>query len=232
MKTRLIPLLALSLLLTLGAYGQPAGPGGPPTDNPQQPGTNPTEPPMAPPTEPEVPEVPETPEPTPPGETVPGIPEEVLTLRDDLQQMHQNLDQSRREAILALGDNPSDEAVRTALETWRSENAADLEDLEGMAESYRNALRESRPDRPEGPPSESVANRRQAARANIASMRSERAALGDQLGNPDLSPGEREALVQEFRDSQRALAAERSNLERQSRADEAGAGPGERRPGG
>ncbi|MFO7724096.1 MAG: hypothetical protein R6V45_00990, partial [Oceanipulchritudo sp.] len=108
----------------------------------------------------------------------------------------------------------------------------DLEALEGMAESYRNAIRENRPDRPEAPESADVANRREAARANTASMRNERAALGDQLGNPDLSPGEREALVKEFRDNQRALAAERRDLKRQERAEQADIQTGERRPGG
>ena len=209
MKSILIPLLALSLL-TLGAYGQPAGPGGPPSDLPKQPETNPTTPPEGP---------------------VPRIPEEVLELRAEVQNLHQNLARSRREALLALGEDPSEEAVRNTLEAWRSENAADLVALDEMAESFRNALRENRPDRADVPENAAAAKRREASRANIADVRNERAALGSQLGNPDLSPAEREELVQEFRDNQRALAAERRHLERQERAEQVNTEAGERRPG-
>lgn len=160
-----------------------------------------------------------------------GPPEEVLAMRDELVSQRQALAESRREAILALGENPTDEQVRDAIEAWRAENADALEDVEGLAQQLRDSFRANRPGQAGPPDNPGLSQRRAEFRENAQAIRQNRQALRTQLRDPELGPDERKAIVEQFRDEQRTIMQERKELRRQERLDQDVEG-GDSRPGG
>ena len=160
-----------------------------------------------------------------------GPSEEVLALRDELVGQRQALAESRREAILALGEDPTDEQVRAAIDDWRAENAAALEDVEGLAQQLRDSFRANRPGQAGPPDNPGLSERRAAFRENAQAIRQNRQTLRNRLRDPDLGSGERQAIVEQFRAEQRTIMQERKELRRQERLDQGGKG-GDFRPGG
>lgn len=159
------------------------------------------------------------------------VPEEIQVLRDELHEKRQSLAESRRDAILALGEDPTDEAVRDAIEAWREANADAIAEVRDLAVELRDWFRENRPGRPGPAITPGMAQRRADFRANVREMRQNRRDFGKQMANPDLSEEERQEIIATFREEQRQLIEERKELKRKERADQGGAG-GDRRPGG
>jgi len=159
------------------------------------------------------------------------IPEVVLTMREELKDARLALAESRREAILALGEDPTDEAVREAIAAWREANADALADVQSLAMELRDWFRDNRPQRPVRPHSPAMVQRRAEFRDNVAEMRQNRRELAQKMGDPELTPEARREIMQQFREEQRALLQERKALKRQERIDQGG-GSGDRRPGG
>lgn len=159
------------------------------------------------------------------------IPEEILTKREELRNRRQALAESRRQVILNLGDDPTDEAVRSAMEAWRTENADELAAVQALATEIRDWFRENRPMRPHAFDTPRMLARRAAFRDNVQTMRQNRRELRNQMSNPDLTEEQRRELIQAFREEQRDLMRERQMLKRQERLDQGGVG-GDRRPGG
>jgi hypothetical protein len=159
------------------------------------------------------------------------IPEEILADREELKERRIALAESRRAVILALGEDPTDEAVREALETWRTENAAEIEAVQELAKSIRDWFRENRPARHERVVTPRMVQRRMAFRENTQALHQNRQQLRVQMQDPTLTPEERHALMQQFRQEQKDLMQERKQLKRQERIDQ-GEGGGDRRPGG
>jgi hypothetical protein len=159
------------------------------------------------------------------------IPEVILALREELKDSRIALAESRRDAILALGENPTDEAVREAIDAWREANVDALADAQALAMELRDWFRENRPERPVRPNTPGMAQRRAEFRDNVAAMRQNRRELAGQMANPELTPEQRQELIQAFREDQRELLQERKALKRQERIDQGGVG-GDRRPGG
>ncbi len=167
-----------------------------------------------------------------PGDTNrPAIPEETIQARDELKTRRDALADSRREAILALGESPTDEAVRAAIEAWRTANADEIASVEAMAAELRDSFRGMRPDRP-GPHTDAgMVARREGFKENAEALRQNRQELRQQMQDPSLTPEERRTLMQQFRDEQKEVLQARRELLRQKRNAQAGAG-GDRRPGG
>jgi DNA repair exonuclease SbcCD ATPase subunit len=159
------------------------------------------------------------------------VPEEIVALREELQTQRQALAESRQSEIAALGENPTDEEVRAAIEAWRLANADAIAEAQGLAEQLREWFRENRPDRPGAAFTPGMALRRAAFRENVREMRQNRMQLRNQLQNPDLSDPERQQIMATFREQQRELMQERKSLKRQQRISQGGVG-GDRRPGG
>jgi hypothetical protein len=166
-----------------------------------------------------------------PDRPVIDIPEDILADREALKDRRIALAESRREAILALGEDPTDEAVREAIEAWRTENAAEIEAVRALAKSIRDWFRENRPGRDGRIMTPRMLQRRLAFRENVAEMRQNRMQLREQMQDPTLTEQERKALMQNFRQQQRELMSERKQLKREERINQ-GEGGGDRRPGG
>ncbi len=161
-----------------------------------------------------------------------GPPEEVLAMRDELVSQRQALAESRREAILALGEDPTDEEVREAVEQWRTENADVLEDVEGLGKQLRDSFRANRPEGAGPPDNPGLSERRADFRENVQALRNNRQELRNELQNPDLGPEDRKAIVEQFREEQRTIMQERKDLRRQERREQGGEGGDSGRPGG
>jgi hypothetical protein len=161
----------------------------------------------------------------------PEISEEALQAREELKTRRDALADSRRAAILALGESPTDEAVRAAIEAWRTENADEIASVEALAAEIRQTFRGMRPERPGPRMDEGMMARREGFRENARELRQNRQALREQLQDPALTPEERRTLMQQFRDEQQEVLQARRELLREKRAAQAGAG-GDRRPGG
>lgn len=159
------------------------------------------------------------------------IPEAILADREELKDRRVALAESRRAAILALGEDPTDEAVREALEAWRTDNAGEIEAVRELAQSVRDWFRENRPGRHERVVTPRMAQRRMDFRDNLQAMHQNRQQLRTQMQDPTLTPDERHAIMQQFRQEQKDLMQERKQLKRQERIDQ-GEGGGDRRPGG
>lgn len=159
------------------------------------------------------------------------IPEDILADREELKDRRLALAESRRDAILALGEDPTDEAVREALEAWRTANADEIEAVRELAQSIRDWFRENRPGRHERKVTPDMARRRMEFRDNLQAMHENRKDLRIQMQDPTLTPEERHAIMQQFRQEQKDLMQERKQLKRQERIDQ-GEGGGDRRPGG
>ena len=159
------------------------------------------------------------------------IPEEIIADREELKDRRIALAESRREAILALGEDPTDEAVREAIETWRTENADEVEAVRELAKGIRQWFKENRPGRDGRIMTPRMLQRRLAFRDNVREMRENRRELREQMQDPDLTDEERKDLMQEFRQKQRELMRERKQLKREERLNQ-GEGGGDRRPGG
>lgn len=159
------------------------------------------------------------------------IPEEILALRTELRERRVALAQSRREAILTLGEDPTDEEIRAAIEAWRTENADEIAAVRALSQEIRDWFRENRPHRQGAFDTPRMEQRRGEFRENVRAMHASRQELRNQLGNPDLTEEERHHLIQNFREQQRELMRERQMLKRQERIDQGGVG-GDRRPGG
>lgn len=159
------------------------------------------------------------------------VPDEIIAQRDQVRERRMALAQSRREAILALGENPTDEAVREAIEAWREQNAAEIEAVQALALQVRNWFRENRPNRPGAFETPRMTQRRTEFRESIRTLHQNRQQLRTQMRDPSLTDEERQQLMQAFREEQRDLMRERQMLKRQERLDQGGAG-GDRRPGG
>ncbi|NDV62039.1 hypothetical protein G0Q06_06235 [Puniceicoccales bacterium CK1056] len=166
-----------------------------------------------------------------PDRPVIDIPEDILADREALKARRIALAESRREAILALGENPTDEAVREAIEAWRAENADEIEAVRVLAKSLRDWFRENRPGRDGRVMTPRMLQRRLAFRDNVKEMRTNRLELREQMQDPALTDEERKALMQEFRQEQGKLMRERKQLKREERIQQ-GEGGGDRRPGG
>lgn len=161
----------------------------------------------------------------------PEISEETLQAREALKSRREALADSRREAILGLGENPTDEAVRAAIEAWRTANADEIAAVEALAAELRDSFRGMRPDRPGMHQDAGMMARREGFKENAEAMRQNRQELRQQMQDPNLTPEERRALMQQFRDEQKDVLQARRELLRQKRTAESGAG-GDRRPGG
>mgnify|MGYP006301386907 CR=1 FL=1 len=159
------------------------------------------------------------------------IPEDIIAQREDLNEQRRALAESRRDAILALGEDPTDEEVQDAIDQWRADNAEAIADVEVLAAELRDWFRSNRPGRVNAPDSPRMSQRAAAFRENAQAIRQNRQQLRNQLQNPDLTPEARRELMQQFRQEQRTILQERQELKRQERIDQAGAG-GDRRPGG
>lgn len=163
--------------------------------------------------------------------TPPEISDEALQAREELKTRRQALADSRRATILALGENPTDEAVRAAIEAWRTENADEISAVEALAAEIRDVFRGMRPDRAGPQMDAGMAARREGFRENARALKENRKALREQMQDPNLTPGERRTLLQQFREDQKEILQARREMLREKRAAEAGAG-GDRRPGG
>jgi post-segregation antitoxin (ccd killing protein) len=159
------------------------------------------------------------------------VPEEIVALREQLHAQRQVLAESRQQVIAGLGENPTDEEVRAAIEAWRETNADAIAEAQNLAEQLREWFRANRPDRPGAAFSPGMALRREAFRNNIREMQQNRMQLRTQLQNPDLTDPERQQIMATFREQQRELMQERKSLKRQQRISQGGVG-GDRRPGG
>jgi hypothetical protein len=159
------------------------------------------------------------------------VPDDIVALREQLQAQRQVLAQSRQQVIANLGENPTDEEVRAAIEAWRETNATAIADAQDLANQLREWFRANRPDRPGAAFTPGMALRRAAFRNNIQEMRQNRMQLRNQLQNPDLTDPERQQIMATFREQQRELMQERKSLKRQQRISQGGEG-GDRRPGG
>jgi hypothetical protein len=159
------------------------------------------------------------------------VPEEILALREELKVQRQALAESRREVMAGLGEDPTDEEVREALEGWREANADAIEEAKGLSDELREWFRANRPDRPGAAITPRMALRRAAFRENVREMRQNRIALRNELQNPDLTEEERQEIMATFREQQRELMRERKALKRKQRINQGGVG-GDRRPGG
>jgi hypothetical protein len=159
------------------------------------------------------------------------VPEEIVALREELQTQRQELADSRQTAIAALGADPTDEAVRAAIEGWRGANEDAIAEAQGLAEELRQWFRDNRPERPGAAFTPGMALRREAFRNNIREMQQNRMQLRNQLQKPDLSDTDRQQIMANFREQQRELMQERKSLKRQQRISQGGVG-GDRRPGG
>lgn len=159
------------------------------------------------------------------------IPEEVIADREELKDRRIALAESRREAILALGEDPTDEAVREAIEAWRAENADEIEAVRALAQSVRDWFRENRPGREGRVMTPRMLQRRLAFKENVKEMHQNRLQLREQMQDPTLTEQERKAIMQNFREQQRELMRERKQLKREERLNQ-GEGGGDRRPGG
>ena len=158
------------------------------------------------------------------------IPEDILADREALRERRQALAESRREAILALGEDPTDEEVREAIEAWRTENADEIAAVRELAKSLRDWFRENRPQRGDRVMTPRMLQRRLAFRENIREMHQNRMELREQMQNAETAE-ERHALMQAFRQQQRELMRDRKQLKREERLNQ-GEGGGDRRPGG
>lgn len=161
----------------------------------------------------------------------PEIPAETLQAREALKARRDALADSRREAIVALGENPTDEAVRAAIEAWRTANADEIAAIEALAAELRDGFRDMRPERPGMNRDAGMIARHEGFKQNAEALRQNRQELRQQMQDPSLTPEERRALMQQFRDEQKEVLQARRELLRQKRAAESGAG-GDRRPGG
>lgn len=159
------------------------------------------------------------------------IPDEIILKREDLHMKRTALAESRREAILALGENPTDEEVRAAVEAWREDNAEAIAETQALAMELREWFRESRPHREPPVITPGMRHRKQEFRRLTHEVRENRRDLRQDLRNPDLTEEERLELIQVFREEQRELMRERKQLLRQQRLNQGGVG-GDRRPGG
>jgi len=166
-----------------------------------------------------------------PDRPVIDIPDDILADREALKDRRIALAESRREAILALGEDPTDEAVREAIEAWRADNADEIEAVRVLAKSLRDWFRENRPGRDGRVMTPRMVQRRLAFRDNVKEMRQNRLQLREQMQDPALTDEERKTLMQEFRQQQRELMRERKQLKREERIQQ-GEGGGDRRPGG
>lgn len=158
------------------------------------------------------------------------IPEDILADREALRERRQALAESRRDAILALGEDPTDEEVREAIEAWRTENADEIAAVRELAKSLRDWFRENRPPRGDRVMTPRMLQRRLAFRENIREMHQNRMELREQMQNAETAE-ERHALMQAFRQQQRELMRDRKQLKREERLNQ-GEGGGDRRPGG
>jgi hypothetical protein len=159
------------------------------------------------------------------------IPEDIIAQREDLNDQRRALADSRRDAILALGEDPTDEEVQAAIDQWRADNADVIADVEALAADLRDWFRSNRPGRVNAPDTPRMSQRAAAFRENAQAIRQNRQQLRNQLQDPDLTPEARRELMQQFRQEQRTILRERQELKRQERIGQAGAG-GDRRPGG
>jgi hypothetical protein len=166
-----------------------------------------------------------------PDRPVLDIPDYIIADREALRERRTDLAESRREAILALGENPTDEAVREAIETWRTENAEEIAAVQELSKSIRDWFRENRPDRGDRVMTPRMLQRRLAFKENIQEMQQNRQRLRQQMQDPALTAEERQALMQAFRQQQRDLMQEHKQLKREERIQQ-GEGGGDRRPGG
>lgn len=166
-----------------------------------------------------------------PGGPPMDIPEDILDMRADLRDQRQALADSRRVALAAIGENPTDEDVRAAIEAWRAANADAIAEVQALADELRTWFQDNRPERPGRAFTPGMAERRADFRANLASMKENRMAFSEKMRDPNLDPEMRHALIQEFREQNRELMQERKALMRQQRIDQGGVG-GDRRPGG
>lgn len=165
-----------------------------------------------------------------------AVPQDVRDQRQELNNLRRDLNQSRSEAIAALGEDATDEEVQAAIEDWEADNAEQIEDMEALADELKTWFRENRParggrDSAMGPQRrQEMQQRRQEFKQNLDTMRQERKALRDEISGSDLTPEERQAKIQEFRDDQRQLMEERKQLKREQRRSGGDTG-GDRRPG-
>jgi len=150
------------------------------------------------------------------------IPEEIQAKRLQLREMHQNLAQSRRQAILALED-PTDEEIRATVEAWKAENAEAIAATKALSEEIRNWFRENRPHRPPPEVTREMTRRRARFKENSTEIRQ----IRHQMEGLDSESGEYAQLQEQLR----SLLHERKQLMRNKRTGEGGVG-GDRRPGG
>lgn len=160
-----------------------------------------------------------------------GMPEELLVVRTSLREQRLALAESRREVVQDLGENPTPEAVKEAVEKWRADHAEEIAEVQDLGAQLGDWFRENRPERPETPFTPEIAQQRTAMRENSAALREKGQAFAASMANNALTEDDRRELVEAFRAEQRGMMEERKNLARQERANQA-AEAGERRPGG
>ena len=159
------------------------------------------------------------------------VPEEVVSLRKELQEKRGALAESRRAVVEALGEEATDAEIRSAIAQWREDNAEAIAQSRSLSAETRTWFRANRPERPgNGGPPAHVLQRRAAFKDNARNIARNRQQMAGQLRNAE-NEEERKQIVQKFREEQRQLIRERRELKRQERQDQVGAG-GDRRPGG
>lgn len=117
------------------------------------------------------------------------VPEEIREMRGDLQQLRDEIRESRQAALAGLGTDATPAQRRAALAEWQSANADRIAAAEALAASIREAIQENRPVRPERPERPQRPN----VPSEIAEKQAERNSLQNQLAEA------RAALIAELR---------------------------------
>jgi hypothetical protein len=162
--------------------------------------------------------------------TLEDVPGDVQQAFDDAKAGRETLRVEREAAIAALGEDPTDDALRAALEQWRSENEEQIAEIRENAEVVREYFRAQREERQQSGESDGMKQRRMQFREEVQVMREAQEQLRLQLQNGELSEADREALVQAFREENRETMRKLKAIKRQQRLEQ-GDGGGDRRQG-
>lgn len=162
--------------------------------------------------------------------TLEDVPDDVLQAFNDGKTEREALRVDRDAAIAALGEDPTDDAMRAALEQWRSENEDRIAEIRANAETVREYFRAQREERQQSGESDGMKRRRMQFREDVQVMREAQEQLRLQLQNEELSEEDREALVNAFREENRETMRKLKAIKRQQRLEQ-GDGGGDRRQG-
>jgi hypothetical protein len=141
------------------------------------------------------------------------LPEDLQGVWTELEQARTALHASRQLVLSNLGDDASDETIKTALQQWAAANADEIDVVRGLAQQIRDYIRENRPEREDVEVTDEMLRRRMRFRENTREMRQ----LKNQYANGEIQKAQ-------FREQMGDLLRERKQLMRRKRGDEAGGG--------